>query len=271
MKGYNVTTAEKITPHYLAGLRIVKAKEARPTFNFLVYGEPGVGKTRLCGSADDVPAMRKVLMVDVEAGSMSIRETNPEVDTVRVTTWKEMQEVYDYLYAGNHDYNTVILDSLTEIQKFNMMDIMTQRVAEREDLDPDVPGMREWGKNLEQMRRFVRAFRDLDMNTFFTALAKSDTDKRTGVMTKKPSLSGKLADEVAGFLDIVIYMYVKEVDGASSRMILTGATEQFIAKDRTGRLPLVIQEPSMLEILKHAEPSMERPLGKPTDTVAKAN
>ena len=265
------TAEKKITPRHLAGLRVVKAREARPTFNFLVYGEPGVGKTRLCGSADNIPEMRKVLMVDVEAGSMSIRETNPDVDTVRVTTWKEMQEVYDYLYAGNHDYSTVILDSLTEIQKFNMMDIMTQRVAEREDLDPDVPGMREWGKNLEQMRRFVRAFRDLDMNTFFTALAKSDQDKRTGITTKKPSLSGKLADEVAGFLDIVIYMYVKEVDGQASRMILTGATEQFIAKDRTGRLPLVIQEPSMKTILEYAQPSKDRPMGKDPNVVAKAN
>lgn len=245
------TDLEVLSPRNLGGLRIIKAQERPPYMNILLYGDPGVGKTRLAGTADSVPEMRKVLFVDLEGGTLTLTHSNPNVDIVRVTTWKEMQAVYDELYAGNHDYSTVVLDSLTEIQKFNMYQIMVDLIDFNDDRDPDVPGMREWGKNLEQMRKFVRGFRDLPMHTIFTALMKNDKDKKTGLSQRKPSLSGKLADEVAGFLDIVCYMYIKEVDGDQKHLLLTGATDEIVAKDRTGKLPIVMDNPDMSDLLAH--------------------
>lgn len=246
---------EVITPRNLAGLRIVKAAERPPFINMLVYGNSGMGKTRLAGTADSVPEMRKVLILDVEGGTLTLTHSNPNVDIVRVATWKEVQAVYDELYAGNHDYSTIVLDSLTEIQKFNMYNVMDdlKKDPKNSERSIDVPSMREWGINLEQMRKFVRAFRDMPINTIFTALAKEEKNQKTGMIHKKPSLSGKLADEVAAFLDIVCYMYVKELDGQMQRMLLTTSTDEYVAKDRTGKLPLVIQNPTMTEIYKHIE------------------
>lgn len=243
------TSLEVLSPRNLGGLKILKAAERPPYMNILFYGDPGVGKTRLAGTADSVPEMRKVLFVDLEGGTLTLTHSNPNVDIVRVSSWDEMQDVYNALYAGNHDYSTVVLDSLTEIQKFNMYNIMKGLVEFDADRDPDVPGMREWGKNLEQMRKFVRAFRDLPMHTIFTALMKNDKDKKTGLSQRKPYLSGKLADEVAGFLDIVCYMYIKEVDGEQTRLLLSSATDEIVAKDRTGKLPIVMINPDMVDLL----------------------
>lgn len=213
--------------------------------NFLVYGDPGVGKTVLSASADLVPDMRPVIFVDIEGGTFSIREKYPEVKVVRVQSFEEMQKVYDALLMEDHGYQTVVLDSLTEIQKFSMYEIMRMVVKKDSDRDPDVPSMREWGKNIEQIRKFVRAFRDLPMHTIFTALAKTDKDQRTGAVKTTPSLSGKLANEVAGFLDIVGYQYNKVIDGQIRRFLLTTATDSQVAKDRSGLLPQVIEEPTM--------------------------
>lgn len=243
-------TETVLSPRNLGGLKIIKVRENLPFVNVLVYGESGVGKTRLAGTADDVPEMRKVLIVDMEAGTFSLRASNPNVDIVRVKSWNDMQEVYDALYAGGHDYKTVVLDSLTEIQKFNMYTIMNDVVKEHTERDIDVPSMREWGRNLEQMRKFVRAFRNLEMNTIFTALATSEKNARSGMITKKPSLSGKLANEVAAFLDVVVYMYVKELNGEQERFLLTSSTEEFVAKDRSAALPQVVQNPSMPDLYK---------------------
>lgn len=240
-----MSTAAVISPAYLAGLPIQKVKQQAPYFNLLLYGEWGTGKTRLAGSADAVPAMRKVLFVDVEGGTFTLRSCYPDVDVVRVRSWEEMQSVYDELYANPKLYNTVVIDSLTEVQKFNMAQIMQDLVISDPERDPDIPSLREWGKNVEQIRRFVRAFRDLPLNTIFTALVRYDKNNKTGVVTKKPSLSGKLADEVAGFLDFVVYLYIKEVEGESKRLLLTGATEDTHAKDRSNKLPKIIEEPSM--------------------------
>jgi phage nucleotide-binding protein len=246
---------ELLRPAFLAGLPVLKASEARSHVNMLIYGSSGVGKTRLAGSADAVPSMRKVLVVDVEGGTMTLSHSYPDVDVIRVKNWNEIAELYDHLRAGNHDYNTCIIDSLTEAQKFNMSAVMAKRMMEREEKgetqDPDVPDMRAWGKNIEQIRKFVRAFRDLDMNVIFTALVKEDKNPRTGLIERKPYLSGKLAAEVAAFLDIVVYMYMKTVDDEVKRIILSMATDEYVAKDRTGKLPPLLEYPTMEEIMKY--------------------
>jgi hypothetical protein len=194
--------------------------------------------------------MAPVLFIDVEGGTFSIRERYPNVEVVRVQTWDQMQKVYDELRRGAGAYRTIVIDSLTEVQKFSMMNIMTGLVKQDPDRDPDIPGMREWGKSIEQIRRFVRAFRDLPCHTIFTALAASEKDAKTGVTRTKPSLPGKLSGEVAGFVDIVAYYYKKTIDGDIKRLMLTTGTDQQIAKDRSDRLPPVLEDPSMDSIFK---------------------
>lgn len=239
---------ETLTPGKLGGLKVSKVEGKTEFLNIMIYGDSGIGKTTLAGSADAVPSMRPVLVVDIEGGTESLRHTYPDVDVVRVTTWDEMQAVYDDLHRGKTGYQTVILDSLTEIQKFSMYGIMADLLKAKPDADPDVPGMREWGKNVEQIRRFVRAFRDLPMHTIFTALAKEERNTRTGMTKTMPSLSGKVAAEVPAFLDVVLYFYIKRVGDNEQRLLLCKATEAQIAKDRTTRLPVVLEEPTMKKL-----------------------
>lgn len=252
--GGDIIAKERITPNTLAGLEITRVKERSQFYNILIYGQSGTGKTTLAGSADAVPSLRPVLFVDIEGGTTSLTHSYPDVETVRVTTWKEMQELYNELHRGGHGYSTIVLDSLTEIQKFNMYNVMAEASDKRENVDVDVPAMRDWGVSLEQTRRMVRGFRDLQMNTIFTALSKEDKNARTGKTSILPSLPGKLAGEVAAFLDIVVYYYVREVDEedgkVQKRLLLTQKTDEVVAKDRSGRLPQVIEAPTMTEIHK---------------------
>ncbi|GAK61758.1 Gp70 protein [Candidatus Vecturithrix granuli] len=217
----------------------------------MLYGEPGIGKTVLAGSADAVAEMRPVLFIDMEGGTESLRHTYPDVEVVRVKNWREMQALYNALADSDHGYQTIVIDSLSEAQKFNMLHIMADVAANNAKMIEEVPSMREWGINLEQMRKFVRGFRDLEVNTIFTCLAAKDKDIRTGKFTYGPALSGKLAGEIAGFLDEVFFMYMKEGvneetgDEEQLRMLLTGKTETTIAKDRSGKLDQIIMNPTM--------------------------
>lgn len=230
----------KLTEKTLGKFKISPVTDTPPNINLLVYGDSGIGKTRLAGSASVVDAMKPVLFIDVEGGTFSLRELYPQVDVVRVQTWLDMQGVYDELYKGGHGYKTVVLDSLTEIQKFSMYNIMQDLIRVEKDRDPDIPSVREWGKNIEQMRKMVRAFRDLPINTIFTALAQGDRNPKTGVTVTRPQLSGKLGGEVAAFLDFVLYMYVRSTDEGLKRLLLTTQTDTVIAKDRSAKLPSVI-------------------------------
>jgi hypothetical protein len=163
---------------------------------------------------------------------------------LRIRSFQQLGGVFDELKAGKTKYKTVVLDSITEMQKFGMYDIMKRAIEKDDERDPDLPGIGEWGKNTEQMRRLIRAFRDLPMNTLFIALANADRTNK-GRTIVKPSLSGKLANEIAGFLDIVVYLYKKEIDDEQHRVMLTMGTEEYIAKDRTDKLPPTIIDPDM--------------------------
>jgi phage nucleotide-binding protein len=212
--------------------------------NMLVYGEPGAGKTYLAATAQDHPSTTPVLFLDVEGGTTTIRKRK-DVDVKRVGSIQELVEVHKVLHEENDGYyKTVVIDSLTELQKLDMRDIMKEVVQRRPDLDPDVPSMREWGKSAEHMRRIVRGFRDLPCNTIMTALSNIERDEN-GVVTYTPSLPGKLKMEVPGFMDIVGYLSSTIESDEVIRRIQFAKSRRVIAKDRTASLDAVVDFPSI--------------------------
>jgi hypothetical protein len=238
----------------------------RANINLLIYGKPGVGKTYLASLADQVPEMRPVIYLNIEGGDMTLRHSAPEIQKIPEEgslTWGQLEMVYDQLarqcyngaQPGEFVPRTVILDTLTEMQKMNMSQIMAELLmAEPEKgWDPDIPDVRRWGKNIEQIRKWVRRYRNLPLNVIMTCHEQEDKDQMTGAILHKPQLSGKLSNEVAGFFDVVAYLYVKaEGDPPKpTRKLLTGAIEGYIAKDRSGNLPDVMINPTMAEIYSH--------------------
>lgn len=220
-------------------------------FNILIFAEYGTGKTVLSGSASVVDDMSPVLILDIEGGTLSLKETYPDVKVIRIKSWDDFITVSNSIAKGKPPYNefkTVIVDSLTELQKLSMYAIMGKLVDEKEDRDPDVAGLREYSKNTEQIRKVVRKYRDLPINTIFTALSNSDRDEKKGKIRQRISLTNKLSSEVGAFFDVVLYLYVKEVKGEFIRLLLSGQTDEISAKDRSNKLPLVIENPTMEDI-----------------------
>lgn len=239
-----------MTGKTIADLPVYTVQEKELKFNFLVYGESGVGKTRLCGSVRDVPELCPALLLDIEGGGLTLRSIYPDIECVRIDSWTKLQTVYKRLKDNNeHSYRTIIIDSVTEMQKIGMDHTMQVRKG-GDDLS--VPELKEWNINIEQVRRYVRLFRDLEgVNTLFTALVRVDVDKRTSLSRKKPSLSGKVADEICGFLDIVTYLGMEEVEGVNTRILQTGNTPGTVAKDRSNYLPMLMANPTMADIYNH--------------------
>lgn len=238
-----------MTAKTFADLPVYRVIERRLKFNFLVYGESGAGKTKLCGTAFEVPELNPVLLLDIEGGGLTLRSVYPDLECLRIDSWDKLQEVYQVLKTTNHGYRTIIVDSVTEMQKLGMDHTMQVRHGGN---DLSIPEIKEWNINIEQVRKYVRLFRDLDgVNSLFTALVRADTDKRTQLTRKKPSLSGKVADEICGFLDIVTYLGVEDVEGISTRILQTGNTPGTVAKDRSNFLPMLMANPTMLDIYNH--------------------
>lgn len=230
-----------LTPTSFAGLKIEKPDSfGVGKLNMLIYGEAGVGKTWLAGSASRVPAMRNVLYVDAEAGKTTLRE-HPDVEILPAKRWEDYVNIYAALKAGGHNYKTVVLDSLSEILEQCKDQVMVEMKAdpENESRDEDVPSIREWGKLQIRMLRLIRLYRDLPMHVIY--IAHAERVQLKGGKTKwMPLLNGKLQMKVPQIPDVVLYMYNQEVDGEQKRLMLTGQTDIAVAKVRGAKMPQVI-------------------------------
>jgi len=229
----------------LAGFPIVPVSGMDTTVNMLIYGEAGTGKTVLAGSAAAVKAMSPVLFIDVEGGTMPLQSMYPEVEVVRIKTFMDLQRVYDELYKNEHEYKTIVLDSITEMQKMAIHDLLQGNARRDPDINPDVPRIQDWGVILNQTRKMVRGFRDLPINVIFTALNDAERDDKRGKVNNRPLFQGKSKAEVPGFVDIVAFYYVVRKGDSVKRMLLTDATDTTLAKDRSTKLPRSIEDPTM--------------------------
>jgi hypothetical protein len=244
-------SSSKLTPGNIGRLQIVKPDQIN-WLNILIYGDAGVGKTRLAASASVVPELSPVLLIDFEAGTLSIRKIYPDVDVVKASRFEDLVAIRDSLSSGSFPYKTVIIDSITEIQKVSMDDIL-ELGAEGTDKDPDKAEWQDWGKNLNQVRKMVRSFKALNCHVIMTALAQSDKDNRT-----IPELTGKASKAIPGQVDLVFYMRVAEVpveegskERVEKRFVLTSTNGRIFAKDRSDTLPKIIEEPTMQLIFDH--------------------
>ena len=220
-----------------------------PYLNILIYGDPGAGKTWLSATAQDHEATAPILFVDVEGGTTTIRH-RPDVDVVQARTMSVIEDVHNQLRKNPDYYKTVVIDSLTELQKLDMRSVMKEQYDKRPDTtDIYVPSQREWGKSGERIRMIVRAYRDLPCNTIVTSLLHTEKDDKTGVVRIFPSLPGKLRSEIPGFFDIVGMLRVttltEENEIKFQRILQVAGTERVTAKDRTSSLDGLLNDPTI--------------------------
>lgn len=217
---------------------------AKDTVKMLVYGDPGVGKTVFSCSGD------RTIFIDVEGGSLSIQERIKAKKVVRkrFDTFDEIEEFVRGLREKGSKADTLVIDSITELQK-KLMDSIVAQHPEVKRPYGDGLTVGDWGYNTERMRRFIRMARDLDMNVIFTALAMDEKNEMTGAVKTLPKMSSKLSADVCGYVDIVGYLYVDNVtdeDGESVpvRRMLVQPVGMYYAKDRSGALGNVIDNPT---------------------------
>ena len=207
----------------------------------IVYGPPGVGKTVLATSGDGT------LLLNCEAGSLSVQDrikSKKVIERVVVDFPFLEDQIHEIIEKQPRGLKTIVIDSLTEVQQ-KVNEWIISSTPEMGNKRPYGDGMMlgDYGYSTERMRRFVRMVRDLPYNVVFTALAQEVKNDSTGAVTTMPQMTAKLATDVCGYMDVVGYMYVENSDDGPVRKLLTQPVDSFYAKDRSGRLPMIIDLP----------------------------
>lgn len=112
-------------------------------------------------------------------------------------------------------FRTVIIDSLTEAQKYCMYQILgIDPLKQKLDVEPDSAEWKDWGSSREMIQFLVRRFRDLDIHTIMVSAVDEEQDAKKRIYYE-PMLPGKLSKDVRGLVDIVGYIRKVPMDGGA--------------------------------------------------------
>jgi len=224
-------TAQAMRP---PAFRIRPITKREHHLKLLIYGNYGVGKTHLAGTSSEQSSMRDVLLINAESGDMTLEEFD-HIDEVTVTNFNTLARVYEFVKAhcesrvkGDDErlavlqerffgepvgedhitrlrrYNTVIIDSLSEVNQYCLNQLLGVTASTKLDEDPMAAEFKEYKQNHTMMLRFVRAFRDLPMHVIFTA-AEAYVQDEMKRQHFTPEMTGKLSKQIQGFMDMVGY------------------------------------------------------------------
>ncbi len=242
---------------------VIQSHTARDRYlKLMTYGDYGVGKTYLAGTASDVPSMRDVLLINAESGDLTLDHDAygfKDIDSIRVKDYRTVARVHEFLKlhcqfreSGKEDrlialetqlkgikitkpkhYHTVIIDSLTEVEAYCMNQLLG--IGDTTKLDEEVASAEwaEYKRNHSMVSRLVRNFRDLPMHVLMTCSRQytQDDQKRFNF---SPQMTGKLAGQVQGFMDMVGYYVVGAAseDEKLNRRLYVQPVGRFAAKCR---------------------------------------
>lgn len=235
--------------------RIVPVREASPHVKVLLYGRNGSGKTRTGATAP------KCLWIDVdEKGTKSIRNY-PNVEVFHAQNWEDVVWAYWYLKSGDHDYESVGIDTLTTMQNICMRHVLKEAEDRDPAKDPAMASMRDWGKVGQLMKEHLLYFRNLPMHVVFIAQERS-IDNEEGETERVPDLSPGSRTTATACVDFIGHIRKKEVRAVNRKskketkawrtIMLVGPHEVYLTKDRSGVLPRLVADPTIGRIIKAA-------------------
>jgi hypothetical protein len=237
-----------------------RAQERRGV-TICLAGIPGIGKTTQVSTLGD--RLPKALLLNCEAGDRAIADV--PIDVIHEPTWEELRDValilggpdlvqapsepyskvrYDALiakpeYAKFATYETVVIDSLTEVSRRSFAFAERQPEAfshGRKDLRG------AYGLHARQMISWLsRLQRDRKRNIIMTCVLERNVDN-LGIATWNLQTEGqRFSRELPAVVDeVIVLASVDFGDGKPVRAFITGQPNpwNFPSKDRSGDLDL---------------------------------
>lgn len=243
------------------------------TLSALIHAPAKVGKTTLTTTAP-LP----ILALDAEGGWKYVRQVGyrsgvplrriewdplagppPRHDDtwdfchVLIRQWATLTQAYQYLAVPTyHDFQSVVIDSITEAQR-----------KLKEKLKPNMEAMRiqDWGDLLVQMDRLIRGYRDLTLlpppSTLRCILFIAETEMKDGMW--RPAMQGQIGRTLPYWVDVCGYLFTTlgaDADGNNTvkqkqLLIGEGVSPSIVAGERLqGALPDIIDNPSITQMMQ---------------------
>ena len=212
----------------------------------LFFGAPGSGKTKLSGTAP------KAIFLDTEGGTMSIRNTG--VDVLPIDTWDKFATAVLELMMEPHDYESVIVDSVTMLQEVagNEAKLLEHILSPKDD------ARQAYGAIGAMIRHKLLQLNALPMNVIFTAQLreKEAADMEAGQYPLIPDVTPAVYKVLTAVPDVIGRTHLVQVGAQPTDVeyrVAFGPESRSPAKQRDLHLPTTVTNltiPKLIEMTR---------------------
>lgn len=190
----------------------VRAKKVKRFVKVALWGDKKSGKTRFALS------FPKPCVIDTERGTLMYADRY-DFAVKDANRWAELLQALDALEKGDHDFQTLVIDSLTIFWQ-DLIDVQIDYVKNRRG--NEVLSTGDWGTIKRRWKSFINRLVDLNMHVVLVMREKdeytTETDQRTGEeKSKKTGEHLPDAEKSTGYVfDFILHLITREDKKAKS-------------------------------------------------------
>lgn len=208
-------------------MKIIKATEIRDSKGtYLIYGNPGVGKTT---AIKFLPG--KKLVVDIDKSSVVLSGESDidvlEIDSYKI--WEDWIEVVKFIKDNAEKYDFVVIDNVTELFR----SILAQQG--RQGKNNRVPSMADYQRSDFVIMDSFRAIKNAGANVVFTAWETSDKWETEGgqIFNRAiPDIRRPILNNFLGLCDVVGRLIINKNEEEIKRGFILQPSMDVYAKNR---------------------------------------
>ena len=238
------------------------------TFNAMVYGYMGTGKTRLLSTARKPvllhgfdPGGEKVLKDNIEAGEVICDNRFQFEDARKPTAFREWEKEIGRLRKIDGFFESLGTYSVDSVTTWS--EALMNAILKTQGRAGGTPQMQDYLVQINTLRDWIKIITSLPCDVILTGHVDSEKDEVTGRITTGVMITGKLKEKLPLLMDEVYMAMSKETSKGVEYSLLTRNTGLFKARTRLGRNGLfeTYEEPDIKALLKKAGfPHEDKPL-----------
>lgn len=195
------------------------AQIAQGPVKCLVYAKAKMGKTSLCATAP------KPIILSCEQGLLSLRRF--QLPYIEIYNFAEMTKAIEEIVNGKNDFETICIDSISEIMQL--------------EIDRIKPGYKDKRQAFNEIfdtgNQFMRQLQNIPNKNVLILAQLDQFQDETGMQLFGPRFPGKALNTVAPYkFDETFFLHKATFDGKDYRVLRTQPTNTIDAGDRSGAL-----------------------------------
>jgi len=193
----------------------------------LIHGPPKIGKSTFASQIPDT------LFLATEQGLDFLK-----VYKADISDWQKLLDAGKEL-DGTQKFKSVVLDTVNNAHQMCQDFICKKhKISHPQDLDYG----KGWGLVNHEFKRVITRLSHQGRGLLLICHSQEKTIKtNTAEITRVvPTLPGSARDFILGLVDVILFAEAVETEGGTKRILHATPSENWIAGDRTGKLPEIM-------------------------------